>query len=104
VPNFAFTIGYINASWTLKADLVSSWVAGLAAEMEARGASRFVVIEPQVPGSRPLMDMKSGYLLRGAARMPRQGDGVPFEAKQNYLVDLKVLGRGTYGDGHLQFG
>src|SRR3954471_23824348 len=91
VPNFVFTIGYINASWTLKADLVSAWFAGLVTEMARRGASRFVVTEPEVPGSRPLMDMKSGYLLRGAADMPRQGDGFPFEAKQNYLVDLKVL-------------
>jgi monooxygenase len=104
VPNFAFTIGYINASWTLKADLVSSWFAGLVGEMDRRGANRFVVTEPEVPGSRPLMDMQSGYLLRGAAHMPRQGDAVPFSARQSYLHDLKVLGSGTYDDGHLTFG
>ena len=28
VPNFAYTIGYTNASWTLKADLVSEYVSG----------------------------------------------------------------------------
>jgi len=104
VPNFAFTIGYINASWTLKADLVSTWVSGLVAEMDRRGAERFVVSEPEVPGSRPLMDMKSGYLLRGASSMPRQGDAFPFEAKQNYLVDKKILAPGTYDDRHLVFG
>ena len=26
MPNMAFTIGYTNASWTLKADLVSEFV------------------------------------------------------------------------------
>jgi monooxygenase len=104
VPNFAFTIGYINASWTLKADLVSAWFSGLVAEMDRRGAERFVVTEPEVPGSRPLMDMKSGYLLRGAPSMPRQGDAFPFEAKQNYLVDKKVLAADDYDDKHLQFG
>ena len=104
VPNFVFTVGYINASWTLKADLVSSWFAGLVAEMDKRGASRFVVSEPEVPGSRPLMDMKSGYLLRGAPSMPRQGDSFPFEAKQNYLVDMKILGPDSYDDKHLVFG
>ncbi|SFC13245.1 monooxygenase [Nocardioides terrae] len=104
VPNFAFTIGYINASWTLKADLVSAWVSGLVAEMDKRGAERFVVSEPEVPGSRPLMDMKSGYLLRGAPAMPRQGDGFPFEAKQNYLVDKKVLATDSYDDKHLVLG
>jgi monooxygenase len=35
VPNFAFTIGYTNASWTLKADLVS---ASAGAELD-RGFS-----------------------------------------------------------------
>lgn len=104
VPNFVFTIGYINASWTLKADLVSSWFAGLVSEMDKRGAGRFVVSEPEVPGSRPLMDMKSGYLLRGAPNMPRQGDSSPFEAKQNYLVDMKLLGPDTYDEKHLTFG
>jgi cation diffusion facilitator CzcD-associated flavoprotein CzcO len=104
VPNFAFTIGYINASWTLKADLVSTWVSGLVAEMDKRGAARFVVTEPEVPASRPLMDMKSGYLLRGAPSMPRQGDGFPFEAKQNYLADMKILGPDTYDDEYLQLG
>ncbi|WP_459981830.1 flavin-containing monooxygenase [Nocardioides sp. AN3] len=104
VPNFAFTIGYINASWTLKADLVSRWFAGLIGEMDRRGVSRFTVSEPATPATRPLMDMQSGYLLRGAASMPRQGESVPFAAKQSYLTDLKVLGRRTYADAHLHFG
>jgi cation diffusion facilitator CzcD-associated flavoprotein CzcO len=103
VPNFVFTIGYINASWTLKADLVSAWFSGLVAEMDRRGADRFVVPPPEAAGSRPLMDMRSGYLLRGAALMPRQGDTLPFEARQNYFTDLKVLSPTSYDDGHLTF-
>ena len=31
VPNFVYTIGYTNASWTLKADLVSTYVVPAAA-------------------------------------------------------------------------
>ena len=37
VPNFAFTIGYTNASWTLKADLVSEFVCRLLGYMDSRG-------------------------------------------------------------------
>jgi len=33
VPNFAFTIGYTNASWTLKADLVAEYVCRVIAHM-----------------------------------------------------------------------
>ena len=37
VPNFAFTVGYTNASWTLKADLTSEYVCRLLAHMDAHG-------------------------------------------------------------------
>ncbi|MFT4263371.1 MAG: NAD(P)/FAD-dependent oxidoreductase [Nocardioides sp.] len=104
LPNFALTIGYINASWTLKADLVSSWVSGLIGDMEKHGHTVVRVEEPDAAGSRPLMDMKSGYLLRGAPSMPKQGEGA-YEAKQNYFVDMKRLAPGDYhDDGHLVFG
>ena len=39
VPNFAFTIGYTNASWTLKADLVAEYVCRLLAHMERSTAT-----------------------------------------------------------------
>ena len=96
VPNFAFTIGYINASWTLKADLVSAWVSGLLVDMKEHGHTVVRVSEPDVPGSRPLMDMKSGYLLRGAPSMPRQGTSGPYQAKQNYLIDMRRMAPGDY--------
>ena len=37
VPNLAFTIGYTNASWTLKADLTSEYVCRLINHMDAHG-------------------------------------------------------------------
>ena len=37
VPNFAWTIGYTNASWTLKADLVAQYVCRLLAHMDRHG-------------------------------------------------------------------
>ena len=48
VPNFAFTLGYTNASWTLKADLTSEYVCRLLNHMDASGHSRCV------PERRPL--------------------------------------------------
>jgi len=104
VPNFAFTIGYINASWTLKADLVSAWVSGLLNDMRKHGHTVVRVTDPDVAGSRPLMDMKSGYLLRGAPSMPRQGTEGPYQAKQNYFIDMRRMAPGDYhADGKLAF-
>ena len=37
VPNFALALGYTNASWTLKADLVAEYVCRLLNHMDAHG-------------------------------------------------------------------
>ena len=39
LPNFAFTMGYSNASWTLKADLTSRWVCRLLRYLDAKDYS-----------------------------------------------------------------
>ncbi len=48
MPNMAFTIGYTNASWTLKADLVSEFVCRVLNYMDDKG---FDTVEPQHPGN-----------------------------------------------------
>ena len=102
LPNFAFTIGYTNASWTLKADLVSDFVVGLLRHMRAHGYTEALVERDESVSARPLMDMASGYLQRAAHTMPRQGDRAPWMLKQNYLVDRKVM-RGEIEDGVITF-
>src|SRR5208337_5184350 len=47
MPNMAFTIGYTNASWTLKADLVSEFVCRVLNYMDANG---YDTVVPQHPG------------------------------------------------------
>ena len=47
VPNFVFTIGYTNASWTLKADLVADYVCRLLAHLDEHGYRTVVA------GARP---------------------------------------------------
>ena len=46
IPNMAFTIGYTNASWTLKADLVSEFVCRVLNYMDANGFDNVVPAEP----------------------------------------------------------
>jgi cation diffusion facilitator CzcD-associated flavoprotein CzcO len=46
VPTMAFTMGYINASWTLRADLVSEYVCRLLNCMDARGYDTVVAAHP----------------------------------------------------------
>ena len=79
VPNFAFTVGYTNASWTLKADLTSEYVCRLLAAMEERGARQCVPVngDPSVE-SRPFLDFQANYVLRALHAFPRQGSKAPW--------------------------
>ena len=103
VPNFAFTIGYTNASWTLKADLVAEYVCRLLAHLDATGARTVVpVADPTVERS-PLMDFQAGYVLRAIDQMPRQGHVEPWRLRQNYVFDVRTIRRGRIDDGVLAF-
>src|SRR4029078_5298325 len=91
VPNFVYTVGYTNASWTLKADLVSAYVVRLLAYMDEIGARAVVPVREPDGQERPFMDLMSGYVLRALDRMPRQGDRAPWRLRQNYLTDLPMI-------------
>jgi monooxygenase len=104
VPNFAFTIGYTNNSWTLKADLVADYVCRLLAHLDRTGAR--MVVAPRDPevGEERLLTFSSGYVLRALDRLPKQGDREPWKLRQNYLYDVRSLRRGDIDDGVLRFG
>jgi monooxygenase len=105
LPNLALTFGYTNASWTLKADLVATYVCRLLRHMRAHGHT---VVVPEGPpdgptGLPPLIDLRSGYVRRGAALLPRRGLTAPWRLQNSYPHDLLMLGHGRIDDGHLQF-
>ncbi|WP_031466374.1 flavin-containing monooxygenase [Sciscionella sediminilitoris] len=100
VPNFALTIGYTNASWTLKADLVANYVCRLIGHMDARG---YRMGTPHAPGrvtrTTPLIDLHSGYVRRSIDELPMQGPKKPWRLNQNYLRDVLLLRHGRIEDG-----
>lgn len=104
IPNMAFTIGYTNASWTLKADLVSEFFCRIINYMDEHSYDRF---EPKHPGNsvdeRPLMDFTPGYVLRALDYLPKAGSRAPWRLKQNYLLDLQLIRRGKVDDDALEF-
>jgi monooxygenase len=104
VPNLAFTIGYTNASWTLKADLVAEYACRLLNHMDANG---YDVCVPHLsdPGvtAEPILDFNSGYVLRSIEDLPKQGSKEPWKLRQNYAVDLRALRYGSLDDGAMQF-
>jgi cation diffusion facilitator CzcD-associated flavoprotein CzcO len=99
VPNLAWCVGYINASWTLRADLTSRSVCRLLRYMDRRHHDQVVPrperAEHRDGEHRPLLDLSSGYIRRAADQMPRQGAKAPWYLRQNYVLDLvsSLLGR-----------
>ncbi|MET0557665.1 MAG: NAD(P)/FAD-dependent oxidoreductase [Solirubrobacterales bacterium] len=104
VPNFAFTIGYTNASWTLKADLVAEYVCRLLNHMDAGGYGECGprIFDPTVT-EEPLLDFTSGYVLRSLELLPKQGSKEPWKLRQDYPVDLRNLRHGPLEDGAMRF-
>jgi cation diffusion facilitator CzcD-associated flavoprotein CzcO len=104
VPNFAIALGYTNASWTLKCDLVCEFVCRLLNHMERGG---FTKCAPRVSGDHgdlePLINFSSGYIQRSIADLPKQGARAPWRLYQNYLLDLFSLRYGAVADGVIEF-
>ncbi len=103
VPNLAYTFGYTNASWTLKADLSAEYVCRLLLHMDAVGASQCTPrrTDPSVQ-EQPWLDFTSGYVQRSLPRFPKQGSKRPFRVYQNYALDLLMLRYGAVDDGTLE--
>lgn len=93
VPNLGTTFGYINASWTLRADLVARYVCRLLQKMGEHGATRArpVPADPDMPKRPYIVDFPAGYMQRGLPSYPKQGDRDPWTASQSYKYDRKVL-------------
>jgi monooxygenase len=103
VPNFAFTIGYTNASWTLKADLVADYVCRLLAHLDEHGLREVVPVRDDSLDEVPLMDFSAGYVLRSLDQLPVQGSRAPWRLRQNYLHDVRTIRKGAIDDGVLAF-
>ncbi|MEV6772237.1 NAD(P)/FAD-dependent oxidoreductase [Nocardia sp. NPDC051030] len=103
VPNFAFIIGYTNASWTLKADLVCEYVVRLLRHMDAKGYAKATPIRDPSVGTSPFLNFEPGYVLRALDILPKQGDRAPWKLHMNYLRDLPKLRYGKLTDPAMVF-
>ncbi|CAM3299253.1 NAD(P)/FAD-dependent oxidoreductase [Kibdelosporangium persicum] len=104
VPNLVFTVGYTNASWTLKADLVSEYTVRLLRHMYRNGYTRCVPTndDPSVT-EQPLLDFQAGYVLRAIHEFPKAGSRAPWKLGMSYAHDVVTLRYGKIDDGAMRF-
>ncbi|MFG2164657.1 flavin-containing monooxygenase [Micromonospora chersina] len=103
VPNFAMTIGYTNASWTLKADLVATYVCRLLRHLDDTGQQIVTPLAPDTTDLVPIIDLQSGYVLRAVDRLPKQGPAAPWRLHQNYPRDVLLMRHGRLTDSGVRF-
>ena len=106
VPNMVHTFGYINASWTLRADLIATWVCRLLNHMRMteKTVATPRIEETLAAGMRRRLwidDFSAGYMRRMLDRFPRQGDEMPWMNPQDYRKDRKMFRDDPIDDGAL---
>lgn len=104
VPNLSFAIGYTNASWTLKCDLVAHYLCRLITHMDAHGHRQCTPRPPSrsLP-TEPLVDLSSGYIQRSLHLIPLQGAKRPWRIHGNYLRDRWLYRHGRIDDAGVVF-
>ena len=99
IPNLAQSFGYINASWTLRSDLIADYVCRLLKHMRKTGMDIAIPTPAaDVVPERLAMDLQSGYVQRGADALPRSGNRAPWMVTANYKYDRKELMEGPVTD------
>jgi len=105
LPNLSVVFGYLNASWTLRADNVAAYIANVLKQMAARNCR---IAMPHLPaGKEPAevepFDYSSGYLQRARPMMPKSGAELPWRLNHNYLMDKADFRNRPVSDGVLLF-
>jgi len=104
VPNLAYTFGYINASWTLRAELVALLVRRLIRHLDREGLTSVRPERDPSVEERPFVDFNPGYIQRALKELPSQGDRFPWRVHQNYLRDWLDTRLKPVADPALRFG
>ena len=105
VPNLAAVFGYLNASWTLRVDIIGDYLTRLLKQMDAIQAQAAVPVMPegQEPEEDDIFDFSSGYIQRGKHMMPRNAATLPWRLNQDYRKDKQDMRQAPLDDGVMQF-
>jgi monooxygenase len=92
IPNLAQSFGYINASWTLRSDLIADYVCRLLKHMRTEAIDIATPTPaPDVVPQSLMIGLASGYVQRGADMVAKSGNRAPWLVTANYSYDRKEL-------------
>jgi monooxygenase len=104
IPNMALSLGYANASWTLKSDLTAEYVCRLLNHMDSCGYAYCCprMDDPSVE-AEPMLVLDAGYVKRGRHKFPKEAATAPWRLHQNYVLDVLALRYASLEDDAMQF-
>ncbi len=105
VPNLAVVFGYLNASFTLRADCNARYISQVQHHMSRTGTRiAMPVLAPEdEPEAVEPWDYTSGYLERARTMMPKTAATRPWALLHNYLADKRDFRTRPVADGVLLF-
>lgn len=104
IPNLASALGYVNASWTLKCELIAQHICRLLNYMDRHASTQCTPrLADHSIAEEPMMGLTSGYMQRARDAMPRQSVKNPWKMHQNYLRDMLSLRFSIVNDGTMEF-
>lgn len=104
IPNFIFVVGYTNASWTLKSELIARFASRFITEVDSSSHRSGMPVAPDGPMNLvPLLNLDSGYVRRAESRLPKAGDESPWVLHMNYFSDRRELLNADLRDGSIQY-
>jgi hypothetical protein len=60
-------------------------------------------LAPDTPQREPIIGLQSGYVLRSAAMLPKQGSAAPWRLYQNYPRDVLLMRHSSLEDKGVRF-
>ncbi len=104
IPNLAFVFGYVNASWTLKCELIAQRTCRVLNYMDRHAYTHCTPrLWDHAIAGEPMLGFTSGYVQRARDTMPLQGQSNPWKMHQNYLRDVWSMRFSPVNDGSMEF-
>ena len=92
LPNSAYVIGYVDASWTLGADATAQMMCRIFNQMKKEKVvevvPRLTDKEKKNMGEKPVLRLTSTYVKEGKAQLPKAGDKGQWRPRSYYFEDI----------------
>lgn len=105
VPNLTYPVAYVNASATLRFDLLADYTCRVLKHMQETGMEIAVPVPPENLEADEVSSfvLDSGYVNRSRGAIPRSTSREPWKLSHDYLHDREYMRSSPIDDGVLQF-